>query len=296
MTRMVRGLSCLHLVGSAVAVLFFAGPALAFDVTACGQAVPPGEEGVLMADLVCDRLPQGNPPAVTVGSRGTLNLNGHTITAPHNTAVTANTGGISVLGPGELTGNSIAIQGFGPLTVTNVSIHDNQVGIITDLDSRRGTVRATNVSIMNSIDDFGNGGPGLGLQANTVIADGLTVTNATFDGLFIRRIRGRNVIASDNGHGHPICGGLGFGIVADTVHLANLTAQNNGSAGVIANKRLILRDSTVTGNTGEFTCNIDVFAERRPDLRNTICGKSNGWHVCQNDSPSGAFLDASENF
>jgi hypothetical protein len=104
------------------------------------------------------------------------------------------------------------------------------------------------------------------------------------------------VIASDCGHGYPICGGVGFGIVADKVKLTNLTAQNNGSAGVIANKTLRLRDSTVTGNTGETTCDIDIFAERRPVLENTICGKSNGWHVCQNDSPSGAFVDAAAPF
>ena len=283
--------------GAVFVILLLPVPALALDITSCGQTVPPGEQGVLVTDLVCPRLPEGNPPAVAVGDRGTLNLNGHSITAPSNTAVVSvapDRGFVrmAVVGPGEIKGSGLAIESGGPITLTNLSIHDNENGVLNELDNRHGVVRATNVSIVNTVEDPVGHGGGVGLQTNTVIADGLTVTGATFDGLFVRRIRGKNVIASDSGHGHPICGGLGFGIVSDSVHLTNLTAQNNGSAGVIANKRLVLRDSTVTGNTGEFTCDIDVFAERRPFLRNTICGKSNGWNVCQHDSPSGAFLDA----
>jgi hypothetical protein len=165
---------------------------------------------------------------------------------------------------------------------------------VNELDKRNGIVRATNVTIANSIEDPVGHGGGTGITTNTIIANGLTVTGSTFDGIYVRRIRGTNVVASESGHTHPICGGLGFGIVADRVLLTNLTAQNNGSAGVIVTKRVALRNSVVTGNRGEFTCNIDIYANRRPLLRNTTCGKSNGWHVCQNDSPSGAFLDTGD--
>jgi hypothetical protein len=282
--------------GVALALALVAAPARAFDVTSCGQTVPPGEEGVLTTDLVCPRLPEGNPPALFVSDRATLDLNGHSITAPSNTAVIAapvEFGAVrmTVVGPGEITGSEVAIHGDGRTTLVNLNIHDNQVGVLNRLDDRRGVVQATNVSIVDSIEDPVGHGGGIGIQTNTVVADGLTVTGATFDGFFVRKIKGANVVASDCGGGHPICGGLGFGIVSDRVRITNLTAQNNRSAGVIAIKQLLLRDSTVTGNTGEFTCDIDVFAERRPILENTICGKSNGWHVCQNDSPSGAFLD-----
>jgi hypothetical protein len=295
---MVRGWSVLRLVGSLVAVLLLASRARAFDVTGCGQTVPPGAVGMLTVDLICDRLPQGNPPAVTLADRATLNMNGHSIIAPHNQAIFAADpdlkGGsvhMTVVGPGEIAGSDIAIEGAGPITLTNLNIHDNQEGVLNELDKKSGIVRAANVTIANSIEDPVGHGGGVGIQTNSVIANGLTVTGSTFDGFFVRRIRGTNVVASGSGQTHPVCGGLGFGIVADRVTLTNLTAQNNGSAGVTATKRVALRNSVVTGNRGEFTCNIDVYANRRPVLQNTTCGKSNGWHVCQNDSPSGAFLD-----
>ena len=84
--------------------------------------------------------------------------------------------------------------------------------------------------------------------------------------------------------------GLGIGIVAVNIRLTNLTANDNDGNGVNAS-RISLRDSTITGNTGQPGGNIDVYSLTRPRLRNTTCGKSNGWGVCQNDSPSGAFID-----
>ena len=129
------------------------------------------------------------------------------------------------------------------------------------------------------------------------------MTGMPFDGIMVQKINGADVVASGNGPGIPSLG-VGFGIGAKTIQLQNLTANDNDGSGVFAEK-IQLRDSTVTGNRGaitdpnthKHTSDIDVFTDSRPKLVNTVCGKSYNpgldasWHVCQNDSPSGAFLD-----
>ena len=65
-------------IGIVVAVALAASRAAAVDVSSCGQAVPDGETGVLQADLDCSA-----DPAVTLGNRSTLDMNGHAIVARH---------------------------------------------------------------------------------------------------------------------------------------------------------------------------------------------------------------------
>jgi hypothetical protein len=277
--------------------------ALASDITQCGQTVPTGDVGVLMVDLVCPNL-----SAVRVSNGGTLELNGHSISAPAASAVVADfvpvqTGvprhKFSVVGPGTIYGSDTGIEGVGGIRVSMVTIHDTGRGITTTKD-RRGNLKLTNVTITQSSDPTN----GIGVVAYKVVASGLTVTGMPFDGITVHRISGADVVASGNGPGIPSLG-VGFGIDADkAIHLQNLTANDNDGAGVFSEK-IALRDSTVIGNRGaitdpnthKFTSDIDVFTDSRPRLVNTVCGKSYNpgfdasWHVCQNDSPSGAFLD-----
>ena len=53
-------------------------PAWALDITACGATVPPGETGVLQADLLCS----GEYAGVTLENQATLDMNGHSIRGP----------------------------------------------------------------------------------------------------------------------------------------------------------------------------------------------------------------------
>src|SRR5262249_62239236 len=114
----VDGLSCDH-VGSWVggclmnrgALAFGIGlcvlpatAALASDITQCGQTVSTGDVGVMMVDLVCPSM-----SAVRVSNGATLELNGHSISAPGASAVAAEFAPVpaglprhkvSVVGPG----------------------------------------------------------------------------------------------------------------------------------------------------------------------------------------------------
>ena len=277
--------------------------ALASDITQCGQTVSTGDVGVLMVDLVCPSM-----SAVRVSNGATLELNGHSISAPGASAVAAefvpvSTGvprhRFSVVGPGTIYGSDTGIEGVGGIRVSMVTIHDTGTGIKTTSNSRRGTLKLTNVTITQSSDPTN----GVGVVANKVTASGLTVTGMPFDGIMVQKINGADVVASGNGPGIPSLG-VGFGIGAKTIHLQDLTANDNDGSGVFAEK-IVLRDSTVTGNRGaitdpnthKFTSDIDVFTSSQPRLVNTVCGKSYNpgldasWHVCENDSPSGAFLD-----
>jgi hypothetical protein len=285
--------------------VLLATAALASDITQCGQTVSAGDVGVLMVDLVCP-----NMSAVTVSNGGTLELNGHSISAPGASAVAAEFVSLqpgvvprrrfSVVGPGTIYGSDTGIEGVGGIRVSMVTIHDTGRGITTTKDDKRGKLNLTNVTITQSSDPTN----GIGVVANKVVANGLTVTGMPFNGISVVRISGADVIASGNGPGVPSLG-VGFGVDADkAMHLKNLTANDNSGAGAFSEK-IVLRDSTVTGNMGaitdpnthKFTGDIDVFTDSRPTLVNTVCGKSYNpgndasWHVCQNDSPSGAFLD-----
>src|SRR5262249_53276453 len=131
-----------------VALVCFATTARASDITQCGQVVSTGDVGVLMVDLVCPSSPTSPYPAVRVMNRGTLELNGHSISAPSTSGVGAeyvhSTTGVlphhvfSVLGPGTIFGADTGIDGIGGIRVSDVQIHDSGRGITTTKDLKRG--------------------------------------------------------------------------------------------------------------------------------------------------------------
>jgi hypothetical protein len=263
------------------------------DIINCGQTVTAGQVGTLTADLDCSDVAVG----VFLDAHSALMMNGHGIHGG-STAAIGTFAALSppaspsvvipftVVGPGSVSGAFVAIQGYGPVRVENVTILDNQNGIWDKPPSGRGIVRATDVSITDS-HQVGNSG-GVGIYADKVMADGLTVTGSDFNGIVAKSVLGRTVTASDNGPGSPAYG-LGYGILAtSTIHLRGLTANDNDGVGALAT-RISLRDSTVTGNTGQPgdtgqpPGDYDVWAGVKPHLVNTVCGRSNSWGVCTND-------------
>ena len=105
------------------------GPALGIDVTSCGQQVPSGERGDLLANLSCD-------VGVHLGPGAALNLNGFTLTG--NGALSSQ--GVQCLnrrgtrctinGPGEIRGFGAGVSCAGVrLEVRDVVLRFNRNGI-----------------------------------------------------------------------------------------------------------------------------------------------------------------------
>lgn len=243
----------------------------AFDITACGTAVPNQSTGTLQADLTC------NAPGVTLGKNAALELNGHTITA-QGPCVDAEFRA-TIRGPGELSGCGTGILSFGrvPLKVSDVviqgSVGDGLEFQGVGIWAPRAQLTATNVAASN------NGNSGMivhVLKAASVTANG----NAHYG------------ITEDRGHGNGITvngnGSVGF-VYGSFGSFENLVAMNNGSpnfaSGGLTGNQIILRDSSVTNNQ-----HFDISGFKKPILVNTTCGTSTGgpnsngsWGVCSND-------------
>lgn len=227
-----------------LALILTSAPARAFDITACGQAINPGEVGDLRADLVCPAVPG---VGVFLSAGGTLNLNGHTITGT-GTDVGAGVqcsgerrAFCSVNGPGLITNFYIAFAGFGgSLRLQGLAARGNAWGL---------THKAPRIIELIDVD----------------MSDNLTYGISARGG----RIRGRNVTANRNGVG---------GVWGPIEEMVNLTATGNGVAGgayavLFGQKRTPrLIDSTITGNDG-LGRGFDVLATLRVKLRNTTCGR-----------------------
>jgi len=238
-----------------VLLLATIGRADATDITACGQGVQTGDTGVLTTDLDC---------TVIVGDRGTLDFAGHTITLSGANESVVCYGSCTLTGPGEITGahtNSsdpgviaagVFVLGV-RLTAQDLNIHDNDWGIAGQLRS---------VAILKNV----------------------TVSDSVHSGIYLNaRVKGTNVTVSNSGE---------FGLLgSQSVAMSGVTVTGSGMAGVIsASGRLVLRDSTVTGNGGG---TLDLLSPRRPKLKNTVCDHSAmlnsdnsagpPWGVCTQD-------------
>lgn len=257
-----------------IVLLMLSAPSVAgaFDVTACGQTIPVGTVGRLVADLTCDPGVGIGPAAVLLSPGSTLDLAGYTLNpGSMNTGVrnARPTGArVRVIGPGVITGGAhgIEIVGSPQLRLTNLTIADNAVGVV----GRR--VAITNVTM--------TGNTVSALQGSVVDADGLVVDANPGQGIGAGRIHGRDVTVRDNGT---------WGIYAsDRAVFESLTASGNGLVGLRCDRcRPRLKASTLTGN--DITeIGIDLQSPQKPRLKNTACGKSLGlgtgpWGVCVDD-------------
>jgi len=291
-----------HLAGLAFAIALCANVAVrATEVTSCGHMVGDGETATLAADLDCSGATVGSN-GVTLGSRSTLDLRGHTIMPPASdsrggAAVACRFGTFvckadrvgfclgpsgrctitSTVGRGRIqgTGDSYGIEAVGNLVLEHLDIDS----VYTGVAAIGGRVTATDV----------------------------TVTRSTGSGIFARAVRGEDVESSDNGDGGFVLrpGGIrGSDVVASRngltgvdawgrVGLRRLTAQDNGGRGrdyglgVLADA-IRLTDSVVTGNVYK-GAEGDLLSTRPPHLTSTVCGRSVNvlddlsWGVCADD-------------
>jgi hypothetical protein len=253
-------------------VLLHAVPAAAVDITSCGEIVPAGQTGVLMADLDCTASPV-DVPNVELRAGATLDMNGHSLSRqdPGNgiAILCPSRSRCTIKGPGTIFGHVIASSG-GNQVIEDVTVQDVESGILAYIHGtpRLGKLRLTNVTV--------TGAEYAGVYANRVTAENLQVVG-TEEGFGIYGgVRGTNIVASDNGGG---------GIVGKRVRIDGLVATNNGGGGapfsfggVYAPSGIVsLRNSTVTGNQADYSPEtsgqIDIIA-RRARLANTTCGHS----------------------
>jgi hypothetical protein len=134
-------------------------------------------------------------------------------------------------------------------------------------------VQATNVIV----NDNGNSG----LMVHVLKATQVTASGNKHYGITEDRGTGTDVTLDGNGTVGIVYGNRGSFI--------GLIATNNGSpnfsSGGMTGNRIVLHDSTVTGNA-----HFDVSAFKKPSLINTTCGTSIGgpgpngsWGVCASD-------------
>lgn len=224
---------------------------VAFDVTSCGQVVPPHQTGVLQVDLTGCSSATG----VFLDERSTLELNGHEI-ADANIGVHCGGKRCTVHGPGVIRNSaSFGILASGAnarVTVTDAAVRDNGlIGI--------GAINGRPTIIVERVQVTGN-------------VSGIEV-------IFKGVIKGKDVDASNNSS---------YGIVAGSkfrfqrLTLLN-TAGGDGLVCIYGNGRI--SDSTVTGSGGA-----DIATRKRPHVVNSTCGTSRGvnpdgppWGVCTND-------------
>jgi hypothetical protein len=277
-----------------------AATAHAVDITTCGQIVPPGATGVLVADLTCptptlgcfECRPNGygcfqtgvacttdadcgsgdvkcaTQAAIAIELKGTLDMNGHALVAPGQLAVVCRSKGpctvTSTTGRGDISGSDGGIgMGTGKLDVSNVDIHDNLgSGIYTPLAAVR--LR------LSSVTANANGGIGIrssGLKATDVTANGNGQAGIEANG----KVQGSNVVTNDNAWA---------GLIAQRgAKLTAFTATGNGSVGPNGGAGLIVvrgaahvSGATITGNTfddGSGPVPLDLITVRKPKLAGT---------------------------
>ncbi len=283
-------------------LLVLGSAARAVDITECGQLVPPGETGVLQADLDCEASPGPSRcssdleitcdsdsdcplgacrPASGVnlgdfplGNRAQLELNGHSIRGAHF-GIVCYVRRCTILGPGEVSGTGDAIRAFrGHLTVENVVLSESAYGIRSD----RAKVQLTDVLLRDNTS--------FGASVRKLRATNLSAIGNRF-GIDARTIEGTNITVENNEVG------LGGSHLLRKATIDGLEATNNSIAGVWG-ARMRLQNSLLENN------GVDLRTWRRPRLVNTTCSNSEGceragprsnectptvesWQVCTND-------------
>lgn len=250
------------------------------EVTGCGVVFSDPVDAYLSADLDCTTYPglENRQPAITFLSRATLDLRGHTITAA--------TGGSSVAtdivtcwkncdiygNGGSIVGGTFAVSSERKVTVVGATLRDMSHRAV-DGDRK-------------------------------AIIEDVTITGSRTEAIVSpRRVIIRNSIITDNGGVAQTDTGLvrltSAVVFAAVVRIDNSTISDNAWPGAEAHRRVVARDSIVTGN-GLFlecgvtrTCNFDIGSGRKPALRDTVCGVSLDMESCNcdGDAPFGPDTD-----
>jgi hypothetical protein len=288
----MRALAVVPVLSLALAV-----SAAAVDITTCGQSVADADIGILQVDLDCSaqagvcvhrdfadqevacsaqsdcQPPTSNPcakTAVTLGAGAILQLNGHTITGAG--VLCSDAGICGVAGPGSILSAPVGVLARKKLIVAETTIDGGVYGIV----SRLGGAILSNVTLTDNTSD------GIWSWKGTIRANGVVATGNGGSGLYatLKPVVARDTTSSNNG-GHGIDGYPSRGV--------NLTIEDNVGFGIVSEKGLSVRDSTITGN-GLTYGGLDVASFRRPRVRNTVCdhsvdrsGGAGNWGVCALD-------------
>ena len=220
------------------------------SITACGQTVGEGEQGVVDADLTC---PTGQGTfVVAVENGGSLDLAGHTLAGARTgirctrRCTIGSTGTPGTIQDTEVTvGAGIAaVTDGGRVTLSNLVLINHSIAVVTD--SATGKIYATDLTLTNNA---------IGMQARKIIITGLTASGN------YNVAQSRKTVLEDS----TITASLNYALQGRTVSL---------------------RNSTVTGSGG----GIDLLTERRPRVFGSTCDVSRKlpnptetWGVCQND-------------
>lgn len=264
--------------------LVLAGPALAVDVTTCGQSVV--GTGSLVADLDCS-----DHAGDAIQLRGRLLLNGFRVTgSPAYDVVRCGTGRCVLTGPGAITGGADGVRADGNVTLKGAGIA-NQTDSITIAYNAGDGVRTDKSAKVSGATIIENGGDGIRANAGVKASEAIVGANAG-DGIRADlNVTLRSVtIAGNDRHGVE-AGGTAKGGDAGVV--------NNGLDGIRA-AAIKLTSYQVTGNGTSPACGVlescaDLASETSPSLKvgpagsiatcgtslNTDTGQS--WGVCSND-------------
>jgi len=225
------------------AALVVPASASALEIFTCGQEVPTGGTGILIADIVC---PGTTGYGVLLGSRTTLQLNGHSISGAGISVYVTGGKRIVIEGPGELAGADqvgvFAPNNVGKIGVTmrdGVVMHDIRESAIALGQGNKVKLELDDVTIRDN--------------AGSAVAD--------CNGL---KLKATDFAVTNNGTG--ICG--------DAIKVKRGTITGNGVAGIFSwTARVKLIDSTVTGNDTADNA-YDIETTKRPKLVNSSCDHS----------------------
>ncbi len=235
------------------------GTAHALDVTACGQTVPAGQRGVLVADLTC---PSGT--GVSVAARATLDLAGHAIAAGSAPAIECLGHGCTITssgGPGEVSGTAlvdcIVTAPRARLRIDNLHVHDCRTCVETnpEYESGRGALAiASHLAVDHCAE--------VGINVRALHADHVAVTAAGgWIALWAEELlEGNDITASDNAQTGMFAG--------RRLRVRNLWASNNGRYGVSSFGLVSIRGGEIRDNASW-----DLVA-RRARLVGVNCGRS----------------------
>ena len=220
------------------------------SVTACGQTVGAGEQGVVDADLTC-ATGEGTF-VVAVENGGSLDLAGHTLAGGRTgirctrRCTVGSTGAPGTIKDTEsgVGAGLAAVTDGGRVWLSNLSFENHSIGILTDFETAK--IYGTDITLTNN---------GLGMQARKIAVTSLGAS-------------GNYTVA-----------------LSRKTTLINSTVIASGDS-ALTGRSVLLRDSSVSGSGS----GIDLLTQRRPRLVNSTCEVSrilqnptDTWGVCAND-------------
>ena len=226
---------------AAALVSILATPALSFALE-CGHTIGKGQALILEEDLDCGTY--ASSTSILIENGGFLDLNGHTLTGniecSRSCTVTSRAVEPGVVRCG-IYGNGIFMAGRGRLSRITI---DGCFGAA--MSHRR--IDASDVTITNCT---------RGIEARTVVVRDSSASNNIFGFMGWALLRATNVQVTDNANG----------LRGARVRAQGITASGNTQGG-ISGHRVVVRDSTLLGNT------VDIAALRSVRVISTDCETS----------------------